>query len=451
MATTALLFVAPSAYPLGGVATWLEYLLPGLAQQGWQPVLGLVHGKWHDAAAYRRAYPALETVVIPNPTGSHEGRLLALTQAFGRLAPAAVIGVNIPDSYAAVARMRLRAQAAPRALMTIHGIQPDLYEDLGRFRAVLDGVACTNRLACRLAEVNGMEPGRIHYAPYGVPLPPALEFNAREDASPLRIAFVGRLEQWQKRVMDLPKIAAALAQQGVPFELLIAGAGPQEPQLRAALAQYSADGRVRFLGSLSSAQLSKEVYGQAHVLLLTSLWETGPLVIWEAMSHGLAIATSRYVGSVLEDGLHDDDNCLTFPVGDAALAADCLARLLDDAVRRRLAARALDLLESRYSRPRSIEAWSRCIEAVLSSPPRAAVAEPLPVQPAGRLDRSFGTGWGERLRRAAGISFAHGEPGGEWPHSYGRTPVDSAPFWQQAASLDAAHSPMPDSLERQGE
>jgi glycosyltransferase involved in cell wall biosynthesis len=441
-----LLFVAPSAYPLGGVATWLAYLLPGLAQHGWHPVLGLVQGKWHDVDAYRRAYPSLETVAIPNATGSHEGRLLALTQAFARVAPAAVVGVNIPDAYAAVSRMRLGAQRSPRALMTLHGIQPDLYEDVQRFRAVLDGVAGTNRLACRLAEVNGMEIGRVHYAPCGVPLPAALNVQARDAASPIRIAFVGRLEEWQKRVHDLPRIAAALTHKGVPFELLVAGSGPQELPLRAALAEYVADGRVRFLGSLSSEQLSEQVYRRAHVLLLTSLWETGPLVIWEAMSHGLAIVTSRYVGCGLEDGLHDDENCLMFSVGDTARAAECIVRLLDESLRLRLATRALSLLESRYSRSRSVEAWSHCIDAVMNSAPRTSAPEPLAVQRAGRLDRSFGTLWGERLRRAVGLQFGHAGPGGEWPHSYGHTPVDNAGFWQQAASLDGAPVPMQDAV-----
>jgi hypothetical protein len=128
---------------------------------------------------------------------------------------------------------------------------------------------------------------------------------------------------------------------------------------------------------------------------------------------------------------------LMFPVADAAQAADCIARLLDDNLRRRLGARALELLESRYSRPHSVEAWSRCIESVLSSAVRTCAAETLPVQPAGRLDRCFGTRFGERLRRAAGIKYRHTEPGGEWPHSYGCTPVGDSEFWQQAAALDS--------------
>ena len=63
-----LLFVAPSAYPLGGVATWLDYLLPGLEEQGWEPSLGLVAGKHHDPVRYLAAHPLQRAVSIHNPT-----------------------------------------------------------------------------------------------------------------------------------------------------------------------------------------------------------------------------------------------------------------------------------------------------------------------------------------------------------------------------------------------
>src|SRR5690349_18307661 len=39
-----ILFVAPSAYPLGGVATWLDYVVPGLRHRNWKVTLGLVQG-----------------------------------------------------------------------------------------------------------------------------------------------------------------------------------------------------------------------------------------------------------------------------------------------------------------------------------------------------------------------------------------------------------------------
>jgi len=48
-----LLFVAPSAYPLGGLATWLDYLVPGLRDKGWKVTIGLTAGQFHNVDAYQ--------------------------------------------------------------------------------------------------------------------------------------------------------------------------------------------------------------------------------------------------------------------------------------------------------------------------------------------------------------------------------------------------------------
>jgi glycosyltransferase involved in cell wall biosynthesis len=435
MSSRRVLFVAPSAYPLGGVAVWLDYLLPGLAARGWDPTLGLTQGYWHDVGKYRRAMPQGNAVTIANLTGSHEGRVRALAATIRHVAPALVAGVNIPDSYAAVARLRGEGKTAPRAVMTLHGIQPDLYEDVLGFRTVLDGVVCSNRLACRMSEAQGIDATRVHYAPYGVDLPPLIPSVPRAPG-PLRLAFVGRLEEWQKRLADLAEIASELARRGVDFELSIAGAGPDEAALAARLRGHPASNRIRFLGNLTSDDVAQHVYRQCDILLLTSLWETGPLVVWEAMAHGLAIVSSRYIGSGLEDGLHDGDNCLLFPVGQVAAAADCVVRLQDPGLRARLSTGARALVEKRYSRSRSIDAWSRSFESVMAAAPLTGMPDAIQVEPAGRLDRWCGTRLAEAIRRAARLRFRHQSPGGEWPHSYGRRSMDDPVFWQEASMID---------------
>lgn len=436
-----LLVLAPSAYPLGGVATWLDYLAPGLRAMGWLPTVGLVAGRWHDVAAYRAAHPALTDVVsVANPTGSHEGRVQALMQAMRDVQPAVVVSVNIVDTCAAVARLRAAgASQVPRLLMALHGIQPDLFDDIARERDVLDGVACSNRLAVALAERAGVAGARLHYVPYGVPdaAPAPDDADVRQHAaSPLRIAYVGRIEQWQKRVLDLPPMADELLRRGVAFELCIAGAGPDEAELRHRLDAHTRAGRVRWLGHVAAGEVAQRVYRHADVLINPSLWETGPIVVWEAMAHGVAVATSRYVGSGLEGALVDGTNCRMFDIGDTAGAASAVASLADAALAARVREGGRALVQGRYSIAASVTAWDAALNAVLA-------AAPLPpprvrrIEPAGRLDRLLGVGTGERLRRALGVHFAHAEPGGEWPHSYGVSTLDNHDFWERAGRLDA--------------
>ncbi len=52
-----LLVVAPSAYPLGGVATWLDDLVPGLERAGWRVTVGLTAGRHHDVSRLSGAPP----------------------------------------------------------------------------------------------------------------------------------------------------------------------------------------------------------------------------------------------------------------------------------------------------------------------------------------------------------------------------------------------------------
>ena len=412
------LFVAPSAYPLGGVAVWLDYLTPALAAHGWTGIAGLVAGPCHDVAAYRAAYPRLPVVEITNPTGSHEGRIRAIERALLQHKPDVVVAVNIVDVYAAAQRVRQRGQRT-KTVMALHGIAADLLGDLARESTWLDAVIATNRLACRLCvEHAGMPPERVLYAPYGVDVDALGALARAPRVGPLRIVWVGRLEQDQKRVGDLPAIAAELDRLGIDYVLRLVGDGPEREPTLQSLQPWLESGRVEYAGALPAAELGPRVYANADVLLLTSSWETGPIVIWEAMAAGVAIVTSRYVGSGLEGALLHEQNCLTFPVGDGAQAARQLERLANDAsLLEQLAGAGRRLVAERYAIGQSVRGWALCLDAVMQLPERAPGAPTLSPKPAGRLDRLIGVGGAESARTALRVAFRHGDPGGEWPHT----------------------------------
>jgi glycosyltransferase involved in cell wall biosynthesis len=60
---------------------------------------------------------------------------------------------------------------------------------------------------------------------------------------PLRLVFGGRFVP-MKGVLQLPEVARHLHQAGVPFELAIYGAGPEESKLRAAISRYALEDQV---------------------------------------------------------------------------------------------------------------------------------------------------------------------------------------------------------------
>ncbi len=102
-----------------------------------------------------------------------------------------------------------------------------------------------------------------------------------------------------------------------------------------------------------------------------------PLVVLEAMAHGIPIATSDYqaMPAILGNGLAG----LVSPVGDARALAANLSHLLAPAVNRRYRASAREHFESTYSaqavRPRLLKCYQAAIEEWKSSKPVGRVLQ----------------------------------------------------------------------------
>lgn len=431
-----IMFIAPSAYPLGGVADWLEYVVAGLRIEGLVCQLGLVEGGDHDVARYLSRHPCANCFPISNQTGSSEGRIRRLMSAIDRAAPEIVVSVNLLDVYEAVRRLRARfGGGGPRVVMALHGLQADLMADVRHQSDVLDGVVTTNRLsAAMVADALGSRK-RVHYAPYGVPTVVSSP-RVRGAEVVFRLLYAGRIEQDQKRVFDLPPILRSLRASGLNARLSIAGGGPMERELRRVFAEGGLAESVEWLGDLSAAQLA-DAYRSHDALVITSVWETGPIVAWEAMSHGLPVASSRYVGSGLEGALVDGRTAVLFEIGDIEGAVAAIIRLRDSSVRREIVSAGLELVDKRYAREASVAAWKSALEAVLASPPLLPTRTRLS-KPAGRLDRWFGVERAEDLRELFGIRFEHNSPGGAWPHSgFGATRENE--FLEHAKIVDRSN------------
>ena len=432
-----ILFIAPSAYTLSGLATWLDYLELGLHEKGWKVTIGLVEGpEFHRPETYLLEHPHINWIVISCLTGTPEGRIRAIQRTIMALHPDIVASVNIPDAYPAVNRLRRSRKHTPKIVMTVHGIEAYLYDDIALSGSTLDGVICTNRLACKLAQIIGGFPdNRIFYAPYGVKTN-NISFPD-ERINNLIIAYSGRLEQWQKRVHDLPEIIKELEEMGVPFELLIAGDGPEEKSLRKVLETWVKNKGVTFLGRLSPTEMRDKLYARANTLLMPSFWETGPIVNWEAMAAGVVVVSSRYVGSGLEGSLQHGENALLFPIGDHREAAIQLSRLVrEPGLATRLAQNGYQVIKERYDLHVSINAWDAAFKKILDLPDRKQV-DPWPkIKANGRLDNLLGITFAEITRKIIGKKVIANDAGGEWPHSYSGTQCQDESFWKIANAAD---------------
>jgi glycosyltransferase involved in cell wall biosynthesis len=321
-------------------------------------------------------------------------------------------------------------------VMASHGIQHDLLGDMRIYKETLDGVVCTNRLATSLAvEIGEIDPVRVHYASCGTAVG-ALP-DVAPTARPKQLLYVGRLEQEQKRVFDLPQMMLKLRDVGVPAELQIVGDGPERAALEREVDRQGLFDVVIFKGAKPNTEVIRTYLPQADALLMPSHWETGPLVIWEAMAAGVPVVCSRYWGSRLEGSLRHESNCLMHEIGDVERMAAWVKRLADSpALVQQLRMNAWQLVRQRYSHEASVDMWASAFRKVLDASPRAKVDTGRPPTASGRLDRLLGPAMAEQLRRLLPRASRAGGPGDEWPHAHSNADNKSPTFWKQVEALD---------------
>jgi len=165
---------------------------------------------------------------------------------------------------------------------------------------------------------------------------------------PLRVLAVGRCVR--KKGFDV--LLRALADVETPWQLDIAGDGPEAPALRTLALDLGIARSVTWHGSVRHDELPA-LYRAAHVVAVPSVVdETGdrdglPNVVLEALSSQRPVVASRVgaIESAIADGL---TGALTPPGDPAALSRriDDLARRPDEA--RDLARRGRALVERRY-------------------------------------------------------------------------------------------------------
>jgi glycosyltransferase involved in cell wall biosynthesis len=97
-----------------------------------------------------------------------------------------------------------------------------------------------------------------------------------------RLVCVGRLSE-QKGHALLIEAARQLAEEGTPFELVLAGDGDQRPALEKLISKHGLGQRVRITGWISSARVREELLA-ARGLVSASFAEGLPVVLMEAMA-----------------------------------------------------------------------------------------------------------------------------------------------------------------------
>jgi glycosyltransferase involved in cell wall biosynthesis len=194
-------------------------------------------------------------------------------------------------------------------------------------RKVEQVIAVSDDIARRLAA-----PNVVVVPPAGPPpLPtrPVDEVRRALGAAPydLLVVAVARLHP-QKDLRTLLAAAAMLVQRGVPLRLAVVGEGPEDAALRAHAAALGIERAVVFTGPSPNAA---DELAAADVVAITSRWESGPLVLVEALLLGRPVVTTP-VG-LAADLVLDGHTGLVVPVGAVGVLAEALETMHADRAR----------------------------------------------------------------------------------------------------------------------
>ncbi|MEW6251303.1 MAG: glycosyltransferase family 4 protein, partial [Planctomycetota bacterium] len=207
-------------------------------------------------------------------------------------------------------------------------------------------------------------------------LPPLDAPTRRRAGVRPRVLCVGRLSA-EKGHQVLFQALSALRARGVDLDCTLVGDGPQRAALMAESTALGLSDRVRFAGGLELDQVL-EHYGQADVLVLSSLSEGVPVVLMEAMALGCPVVATS-VGGVPEL-VRNRETGLLVPPGNPRELADALQWVLDhpdDA--QQVAAEAARRVRKEFALSSTTGALIRLFEGSRScAKPCPAVAEPVP-------------------------------------------------------------------------
>lgn len=168
------------------------------------------------------------------------------------------------------------------------------------------------------------------------------------------------------------KAFAEVAQRNSTAVLLFAGDGPTRTRIEHLVCEHHLEDRVRFLGVRTDIP---DLMAAADVFMLSSLSEGVSVTLLEAMSSGLAIATTDVGGN--SEVVIDGKTGLLSPRRDATGLAMSLRQLLDDQIlRQQLGAAGRQRVIEHFSQSQMHHAYADCYAALLRHEP-AQLQQPL--------------------------------------------------------------------------
>jgi glycosyltransferase involved in cell wall biosynthesis len=317
------------ASPVGGVTTWSKRLARAFADRdlGYdvRTLLVVTHP---DSLPPPDDDDPLTHVCVADPMADRWEAVRTVRRALERLEPSLVLPNYADVCYAAGMQLRPGGARTVAVAHTDHASYRDLIGLYDRWDgAVGVSAACMQWLEPRA----GDRP--TDTIVYGVPVAAAPRPVAPE--GPLKLAYVGRMTETQKRIGDLLLLIDGLERRAVGYAFHLVGDGEDLDGWRRGLGQRQLrHGRVKLHGRRSPEWVERCLAG-VDVSVLVSDFEGTSITMLEAMGAGVVPAVTR-VSSGVDEWVRDGANGIVVPIGAPDLMAQRLAALARD--RNRIAA-----------------------------------------------------------------------------------------------------------------
>lgn len=310
--------------PVGGVTTWSQRLGRAFAERdlGYEFRTLLVarspdqwdpgeHPEWMDETT--------DACVIDPTAPAHE-LLDTLGESLARLGPALVLPNYFDACYAAAFGVR-----GARVVAVAHTDAACYRRLIGQYSGFDAAVGVSDAIMDWLRPIAGGRPARKIV--YGVPVSERPREVARTGA--IRLAYVGRMVEQQKRIGDLLGMIDGLERRGVAYELHMVGDGLHLRDWVRSLGQRTLrSGRVDVHGQQSAAWV-ESFLGTVDCTVLVSDYEGTSISMLEAMGRGVVPVVTA-IRSGVGEWVRDGENGLTAPVGEPDAMAERIGALGSD-------------------------------------------------------------------------------------------------------------------------
>lgn len=266
------------------------------------------------------------------------------------------------------------------ATLTIgHNDQETFYSPVRHYaRFLTRAIGVSDEICRKYVDDCRMPPARIDWIPYGVETSDTAPVT-QDDGLPLRLIYVGRFDNPQKRISDVVEIIKKLSKADSDFEFNLVGDGEEMPLVLSALSAQIGSGNVSVHGWLDSVGVIAAMR-RSEVFILASAYEGFCISLTEAMANGCTpIVTDIRSGN--KQLVNDGVNGFVVPVGDVDAFVDRIRVLAEDRGRLRAMRTAAWETGRAYSIDRMVDNYERCFERAIedarSNPRRPDHAFPL--------------------------------------------------------------------------